>query len=97
MGSTLMLLANYSHAVHNIMDYGAIPDLDDVATAFKNGDAFAAAIEAANAEGELDREVHIPADHKFTFMPVAATGLRNITITVDGLLLASTAHRHYPV
>lgn len=51
MGSTLMLLANYSQAVHNIMDYGAIPDLDDVATAYKNGDAFAAAIEAANAEG----------------------------------------------
>ena len=35
-------------AVHNILDYGAVPDLDDTASAFKNGDAIAAAIEAAN-------------------------------------------------
>lgn len=78
-----------AQAAHNIMDYGAIPNLEDVTTAFKNGDAIAAAIAAANAEGELDREVLVPAGYNFTHMPVYASHLNNLTITVDGTLLAS--------
>ena len=86
-----------AQAAHNIMDYGAVPEVDDVATAFKNGDAIAAALYAANAEGETDREVLVPAGYNFTFMPVYGDGLTDLTLTIDGTLLASTAWKEYPL
>ena len=42
-----VFFASGVNAVHNILDYGAVPDFEDTASAFKNGDAIAAAIQAA--------------------------------------------------
>ena len=78
------------------MDYGAIPDLEDSGTAFTNADAVAAALEAANLAGETDREVLVPANYNFTFMPIVVSGLNDITITVDGTLLACKNYLDYP-
>ena len=96
LSSLVCLLAHHANAVHNILDYGAVPDLEDTATAYKNGDAIAAAIYAANST-DSDREVLVPANTTFTFMPVTVSHLLNITITVDGNLLASKNHLDYPV
>ena len=48
LSSTLAFFAGSVQAIHNILDYGAVPELEDTASAYKNGDAIAAAIEAAN-------------------------------------------------
>lgn len=90
------LFTNLAKGVHDIRDYGAVPDLTDTASAFKNGDAIAAAINAANATAS-DREVLVPANYTFTFMPVTVADLVNLTITVDGTLLASKHHLDYPL
>jgi hypothetical protein len=90
------LFANVARGVHNILDYGAVPDLEDTATAYKNGDAIYAALYAANATS-TDREVYVPGNTTFTFMPVQAADLVNVTITVNGTLLASKNNLDYPV
>ena len=92
---TPILIASGVSAVHNILDYGAVLDLEDSGTAYTNADAIVAAIEAANQPDETDREVYVPAGN-FTFMPISATGLNDLTITVDGTLLASKNFRDYP-
>ena len=96
LSSLVCLLAHHANAVHNILDYGAVPDLEDTATAYKNGDAIAAAIYAANST-ESDREVLVHANYTFTFMPVTTADLVNVTITVDGMLFASKNHLDYPL
>jgi polygalacturonase len=95
--SSALLLARQVAAVRNIMDFGAIPDLEDTATAYANTNAIAAAINAANAADSTDREVHVPADMTFTLMPIQMSNLNNLTITVDGTLLASKNWLDYPV
>ena len=46
-----ILFATGVEAFHNILDYGAVPDLEDTVSAYKNGDAIASAFEAANQAG----------------------------------------------
>ena len=82
--------------MHNILDYGAVPELEDSGTAFTNTYAIEAALTAANVLGEADREVYIPAGYNFTFMPIYAEGLNDMIITVDGTLLASKNYLDYP-
>ena len=38
-----LLFSSGVDAVHNILDYGAVPDLEDTASAYANGDAIATA------------------------------------------------------
>jgi hypothetical protein len=46
---SIALIATGVSAVHNIMDYGAVPNkFGDSAIAFTNADAIASAFEAAN-------------------------------------------------
>ena len=92
-----ILLASGVNAVHNILDYGAVPDLEDTVSAFTNADAIAAAIEAAIQPDQTDREVYVPSGYSFTFMPVRLEGLNDLIITVDGTLLACKNYLDYPL
>ena len=57
-----------TQALHNIKSFGAIPNKNDVETAFQNAKAFENAILKANAS-EHDREVYIPDGYTFNLMP----------------------------
>ena len=93
---SIALLAGGVSAVHNILDYGAIPNVHgDTATAFTNADAIASAMQAAN-QSESDNEVLVPGGYEFDFMPVVISDLSEITITIDGGLWASKNFRDYP-
>lgn len=92
-----VLFASGVQAVHNILDYGAVPDLEDTASAYANADAIAAAIEAAIQPDSTDREVYVPDGLSFSFMPVYLHNLNDLIITVDGTLLASKNYLDYPL
>ena len=56
-------------AAHNILDYGAKPNLNDTQTAFLNAEAFFNATVAANYSA-TDREVLVPSGNTFYMMPL---------------------------
>jgi polygalacturonase len=55
------------------------------------------AITAANdPEGGVRNEVVIPEGYWFSIMPVVFDGIKNVNIRIDGEVLASKRHTHYP-
>ena len=67
--STLPLLLS----AHSILDFGALPGLEEnTTTAFQNAFAMKSAIAAANASERGDRTVEVPKGYTFLMMPVAA-------------------------
>ena len=90
----LALFAQSASAVHNIVDYGAIPN----ASAFNltacqiNGKAFYDAVQAAHQSTTGDRTVLIPDENfggrgGFAFVPYKVIdGIYNVTIRLDGIL-----------
>ncbi|CDW86325.1 polygalacturonase [Stylonychia lemnae] len=94
---SLLGIASYVDARHNIIDHGAIHNQSDTATAFKNAQAFLDAVIAANSS-ETDREVYIPKEKGqfFTLMPTQLNNLKNITFTIDGYVYLSDDNKNWP-
>ena len=83
-------------AAHNIIDYGAIEKVVDLATEKINSDALHRAILAANSTEDEDRKVIIPAGKTFSSLPVPAiTDIANVEIVIDGTLLVSKDFNSY--
>eukprot|EP00128_Syssomonas_multiformis_P004328 Colp12_sorted_trinity150504_noHs@1101 len=85
--TALLLVLDTCAALHDIRSYGAIPNNSSNTVAFSNGDAITKAISAANSDPH-DRVVLIPAG-VFYFMPIYSSQLNDITIQIDGDLIAS--------
>ena len=64
-------------SAHSILDFGALPGLEEnTTTAFQNAFAMKSAIAAANASESGDRTVEVPKGYTFMMMPVAAEFLK---------------------
>jgi len=64
-------------SAHSILDYGALPGLqENTTTAFQNAFAMKSAIAAANVSESGDRTVKVPKGYTFLMMPVAAEFLK---------------------
>jgi hypothetical protein len=79
---------------HNIIDHGAITNLTDTETAIANADAFLKAVSAANSS-LTDKEVYVP-EGDFYFFPALVTFVNNLTLTIDGRILASSDYENWP-
>jgi len=91
----LFAMAGTANAVHNILDYGAIPDLENPITERNNSNAIEAAFASAN-EDALDREVYVPAGYTFSTLEINASNVHDITFTIDGTLLHSKNFESFP-
>jgi hypothetical protein len=64
-------------SAHSILDFGALPGLEEnTTTALRNAFAMKSAIAAANASESGDRTVEVPQGYTFLMMPVAAQFLK---------------------
>ena len=81
---------------HNILDFGAIEDDTSLTTDQANSDALHKALQAANSTDNEDRTIMIPAGKTFSSLPICAENLANVDFVIDGTLLASKHHLHYP-
>lgn len=103
--SSLLAVASCGHS---ILDYGAVFNQSDTASAFQNQQAFLKALGAANYSN-TDREVVVPASWTnqsdgsvqsnlvFTFMPIQMNALNDITFTIDGVIQLSDDYQSWPV
>ena len=92
---SLSAVSGLASAVHNILDYGAVPDLTDTPSAYANSQAIADALIAASGD-ETDREVLIPADKTFNIMSFSTVDLHDFSLRIDGTVLASANYLDYP-
>ena len=79
---------------HNILDYGAVVDEITHDAEVANSNAIKAAIQAANSDDNDDRLVEIPA-HTFSTLPIRNENINNITMQIDGTILASKDWKSY--
>jgi polygalacturonase len=84
----LFLLASIGLvASKSISDFGAVAGLDTFEQAQQNALSILKAFDAANAEGETDRTVHVPklaGNAAFYVTPFNAEGMTDVTFQVDG-------------
>lgn len=83
----LSLLLSLSSSTINILDEGAILNTDTIISQFQNSKIIKNSILKANSS-ETDRVVKIPKG-KFYSMPIVLHDLYNITILIEGKLIAS--------
>ena len=84
-------------AAHNILDYGAIVDKTSHHAEVTNSMAIQEAILAAHSDENDDRVVEIPAGLTFSSLPIRSDFVKDITIQIDGTLLASKDYKSYPI
>jgi hypothetical protein len=91
---SLLALLALTQCLFDITKFGAVANSDSVPDQFRNQQAILAALSAANASA-IDRVVRIPA-HKFYSMPIRVTNMHNVSIYLEGRLIASKNVRHWP-
>ena len=91
------LMCASNTAAHNILDYGAIVDKTSHHAEVTNSMAIQEAILAANSDDNDDRVVEIPAGMTFSSLPIRSDNLKDVTIQIDGTLLASKDYKSYPI
>ena len=91
----IFLLISLAYAAHNIMDYGATPNVSGYGIAQSNAVAFTLAFGYA-VKDPSDREIIVPADLNFYMLPVALSNATNVTITIDGNIWACDDYEHWP-
>ena len=90
------LLLSQAFAAYDIRDYGAVANDDSLHAEEKNTWAFLQALSAANStDVEADREVLVPGDLTFNMLNLQAAYIKNVTITIDGTIMASKRNHHY--
>ena len=93
----LLELAPTVLCVFDIRDYGAIANDDSLNAEQTNAAAFEKAILAANSTMDSDRIAYVPSNLTFHMMPVEVHNLFNMTITIDGTIMASKRQHKWPV
>mmetsp|Transcript_17902 Transcript_17902/g.34219 ORF Transcript_17902/g.34219 Transcript_17902/m.34219 type:complete len:525 (-) Transcript_17902:197-1771(-) len=83
-------------AAFSIDDFGAIPKNASLQAARINAVAISLALGSANLDSAGDRTVLVPQGNTYFFMPVRAADLRNVTLRVEGDLIASDLIAHWP-
>ena len=90
MNKALMLMG-LTHAYDIMKDCGAVPREGDIASLEDtqlNAKAIMKCIDMANNDPK-DRTVVVPEGHLFSSMPVWASNLNDVTLTIDGVLETS--------
>ena len=77
--------------------FGAVANDSTIAASLANGVAIFMALEAANQANSSSRTVLVPAGSTYTVLPHApSTHLANVTLQIDGILVASTNISAWP-
>lgn len=95
--SLLFLLLAHALASQNILNFGAIPNEDSLHAQIINANAINQAIIAANSSASTGdaRTVVIP-KHAFYSLTIKVNYCRNITIEIQGKLIACNRIKNWP-
>lgn len=74
-------------------EFGAIPSNTTTAVANINADALVSCLSSRNSTNDSDCVV--PSGN-WTFYPVSATNMTNVTLTIDGNVIASADYLNWP-
>eukprot|EP01084_Bolivina_argentea_P270525 460019_1 len=91
----LQLLTNVHSTVINVNDYGAIPTINTVDSAFNNSAAFTTAFNALASNPNATTLI-FPASYTYYMYPIQITALKNKTIIIDSLIYANDDIESYP-
>ena len=91
----IIIICVNNGVVINVNDYGAIPEINTVETAFNNSNAFITAFNALalSPSGSI---LLFPSDYVYYTMPVSVVGLNSKIIIFDSLIYGNNDISQYP-
>ena len=95
-------LLSVSQAAHSVLDYGNVTSsIKGVTPSYdqqvENKKAIEAAINAANADQTGDRTFLVPKGTKIETMPLDVRDLKDVTIDIQGDILATSLWEQWPI